>query len=472
MCIRGMAAPRMLYWIFSLLLMAASTYTYAQHADSAGGKFLIRDIKVQGNRKTKTYVILREMQLHTGDTVRTDELYEALKQAREFIYNTTLFEEVNVVPILVNDHEMNLVVTVVEKWYLYPIPYLELADRSFNEWVHTYHADLKRLSYGLRFTHLNFSGNRDKLSLNAYNGFRRNISLEYHRPYINKALTNGMDARAGFSQTKQIPYISDAENHLLYYENGGYEKSEWNIGASYIFRKKLKKKEYLFGGYRRVTVSDSIIKKYNPDYFNSPSATQHIIDIEYGLQYDDVDNIMYPLSGFGYSFTLKKRGLGFNGGLDMFSATASFQRFMPAGRDWFASFAVTGEIKLPFDQPYYNLKALGYNENYLRGLEYFVVDGSAFGLAKFDLKKKIAHINVPTFFKSEILQRIPFTFYAKTYADAGYVYSKHDARLNNRFLYSGGVGLDIVTLYDFHVSIEFSLNQLGQKGLFLHRQEY
>jgi len=40
--------------------------------------------------------------------------------------------------------------------------------------------------------------------------------------------------------------------------------------------------------------------------------------------------------------------------------------------------------------------------------------------------------------------------------------------LNDRFLYSTGVGLDLLTLYDFRISTEFSMNQLNEKGLFLH----
>lgn len=35
-------------------------------------------------------------------------------------------------------------------------------------------------------------------------------------------------------------------------------------------------------------------------------------------------------------------------------------------------------------------------------------------------------------------------------------------------LYTGGFGIDLVTLYDITFSVEYSFNQLGEKGLFLH----
>ncbi len=39
----------------------------------------------------------------------------------------------------------------------------------------------------------------------------------------------------------------------------------------------------------------------------------------------------------------------------------------------------------------------------------------------------------------------------------------------NQLLSRSGFDKDIVTLYDFQISLEFSMNQLSQKGLFLHR---
>lgn len=52
----------------------------------------------------------------------------------------------------------------------------------------------------------------------------------------------------------------------------------------------------------------------------------------------------------------------------------------------------------------------------------------------------------------------------------GYSYNKNFPQnsLVNRMLYTAGAGIDIVTLYDVVFRFEYSCNQLGQKGLFLH----
>ena len=431
-------------------------------------KMQLKNIHVTGNKRTKRFVILREMQLKEGDSVIVDDLTTEIEKAKVYIYNSTLFSEVDIYPLILNPDELDIVISVKEKWYFLPIPHLELADRSFNEWVKTHNADFNRLSYGLRFTQQNFSGRRDELSVTLINGFKRNLSAEYQLPYFNSALTKGFRIGGGISQTKEIPYASSWDNKLMYFENGGYEKSERNIGAAITFRKGLKMKGTFSVDFRYVNVADTIITNLNPNYFNSSSPTQNFIDLEYSFKYDNVDNILYPLKGNNVTLLVKKRGLGWSGGINRFSVEPGFQTYFTHKNGWYSSIRLSAEVKLPFDQPYYNLQALGYRQNYMRGYEYNVGDGVAFGLSKFDLKKKIASFGLPTVINTRIIDRIPFTLYAKTFADFGYVYNKESSRLGNRFLYSGGIGIDILTLFDLKISFEYSLNQLGQKGLFLH----
>lgn len=457
------------FFCFSLAGKAQdSTFKKADSVQRSHARLVIRNILISGNTRTKRFVILREMQLKEGDTILVDNLTSELEKAKIYIYNSTLFSEVEIYPLILNTEDVDIVIVVKEKWYFLPIPHLELADRSFNEWVKTHNADFKRLSYGIRFTQQNITGRRDELSVTLINGFKRRLSAEYQLPYLNSALTKGFRIGGGISQTKEIPYASSLENKLMYYENGGYEKSERNIGTAITFRKGLTMRGTFSVDFRYVRVSDTIISTLNPHYFNSSSPTQNFIDLEYNFKYENVDNVLYPKKGNNYSLLIKKRGLGWSGGINRFSIEPAFQTFFTHQNDWYSSIRLSAEIKLPFDQPYYNLQALGYRQNYMRGYEYHVVDGVAFGLSKFDLKKKIASFGLPTVIHTRIIDQIPFTIYAKTFADFGYVYNRESSRLGNRFLYSGGIGIDILTLFDLKISFEYSLNQLGQKGLFLH----
>ncbi|MEP6583078.1 MAG: POTRA domain-containing protein [Ginsengibacter sp.] len=434
-------------------------------------KLQLRKVIVVGNRKTKSYIILREMQVKVGDSVIVSNIPAILEVSRNFIYNTTLFVQVSLSPIIIDSANFDINVDVVERWYIFPIPVFQLADRSYNEWIEKYNASLARVSYGLRFYHKNASGRNDQFSITLINGFTRNVSFTYKAPYSNPSLTEGVSAEGGLSQTREIPFKTSDKNNIIYFKNDRFVKNEWFIGGAYISRKGLKKRETFTLGFRHIKVDDSILAvSNNPNFFNSDKASQNFPELEYKLQFIDVDNIIYPLKGYAATFIINKRGLGITGNINRLTLRAVYNLYFTYQRKWYSSIRISGEVKLPFDQPYYNSRALGYRDDYLRGDEYFVIDGVVSALAKFDLKKEALRFNVPTFLKSKTYGRIPFIVYAKTFFDIGYSYiqPEFDTRLNNRFLYSGGLGIDVLTLYDLKISIEYSLNQLGQKGLFLH----
>jgi hypothetical protein len=81
-------------------------------------------------------------------------------------------------------------------------------------------------------------------------------------------------------------------------------------------------------------------------------------------------------------------------------------------------------------------------------------------------------VKIPMPFTSSIIPSLPFSIFAKTYTDIGYCYNKKNyaANLNNRFLYTGGFGIDILTLYDISLKIEYSFNQLGQGSLYFENR--
>jgi hypothetical protein len=128
-------------------------------------------------------------------------------------------------------------------------------------------------------------------------------------------------------------------------------------------------------------------------------------------------------------------------------------------------------LKFPFDQPFYNQQLFGYGNFYLRGLEKYVVDGVAGFAARNTFLREIANFSLPIKMPILGLYRVPFRIMAKAFSDIGYVYNNNtdpSNTLSKQFLYTEGVGIDIVTSYDFIFRIEYSFNQLGQNGLFLH----
>jgi opacity protein-like surface antigen len=225
--------------------------------------------------------------------------------------------------------------------------------------------------------------------------------------------------------------------------------------------------------FNHLSVADSLINPvYNPNYFKDPVTHKNYVDFSYTYQYINANNALYPLKGTIATVKLLKRGFGFKGGINMFSVEATYNNYWALSNNWYASVQLSGKTTLPFNQPYINQRALGYADVNLRGLELYVVDGVAYGLVRNTLKKKLFTINIKTPFKSDKYHIIPFTFFAKTYADLGVVYNKpvYQTTLNNKLLYTGGLGIDILSIYDVSLRIEYSFNQLGKNGLFLQAQ--
>ncbi|MBS1761949.1 MAG: hypothetical protein JSR00_03680 [Bacteroidetes bacterium] len=434
-------------------------------------RVVISDVLITGNKKTKTYIIKREMLFKAGDTLQRNDLNDLLVKSRDLIYNTGLFTNVELTPIENEPGKFIIVVDVKEKWYIYPLPQFNLIARNFNDWVETYDASLERVIYGIKFTHYNLSGRRDKLNIYLLNGYSKNVSINYSAPYSNPKLNRGFAFNAGFISTRNISYNTSGNNKLLQYASDKFINKNVQAGAAYYIRN---------GYYGRHTISASVnylsVDKFiidsnlNKNYFGKPAYSSLMPDFSYTFQYIKVDNIKYPLQGILFTGQFLKRGIGFSGGTNMTKISASAGFYLNHKKNWYSNFSIQAVKKFPNNLAYINQNAFGYGDYNLRGLEYYVIDGPYSTLGKYTLKKKIVYFKIPLPFNLKTIPFIPVTIFGKTYFDAGYVYNieKYKSPLNNKFLYSGGIGIDILSVYDISLRIEYSFNQLNEKGVFLH----
>ena len=431
---------------------------------------IISLIKVTGSKHTKDYIILREVPFKTGDTLKMYELPAIFKQAKNQVYNINLFTEVKFDSIPLPDSTLQVNISVKERWYIFPTPQFQLVDRSYKEWVKTYNADFNRVIYGLKFVHYNFSGRRDQLRVYLLNGYARNISASYSTPYSNSKLTEGFGVSAGFTQNREVGYALTDSNKLLNYRKEGFVRNNFNASVNYSKRKGFFKSTAIGIGFNYINIDDSILNtKYNPSYFNDKRSKQIIFDVGIGVSYSNTDNNNFPLKGLIYNYGISKRGLGFSGGINSLTLSGSFAKFYTHKHNWFSVIQTSALLKLPFEQSFINRRAVGFGPLSLRGLEVYIIDGVAAAVTKYTLSKKIVSFKIPIPFKIKSLSNIPVSIFAKTFADVGYSYlpNKYYSIFNNKLLYTGGFGLDLLTLYDLVIKVEYSFNQLGEKGLFL-----
>ncbi len=451
-----------------LCFLFFASQALSQDSVTVDSEFIVRKIIITGNNETKSHIILREVPFKAGDTILNSRVNYLSQLAKQNVYNIELFMSVEVYDVRQGKY-IDFYIFVKERWYTLPLPYLELADRSFNVWVQKYNADLRRLSYGINFLRQNLTGHNDNLELMAAAGFNRQISLNYTTPYLKEGMKSRMKFGFSILGSKEIPFMTSDSNKLMYHQSRATIRRGWQASASFLIRRAIKKGEWLTVSMNNVNLFDSIAV-INPDFFHEGASRFTYPEIEYKLKYDDVDNIIYPLRGQKYQLILSKRGWGMQGDLNRWFTSAFANFYRPLGHNFFGTIRLRGQLILPFDQPYYNTKAIGYGNDYIRGFEFYVIDGVASFIARADLKKKLFSFEVPTFLKSKDYSKIPFTFYGKVFSDAGGAYNRRSSMLANKVHYGAGIGLDIVTLYDIAVSINFSLNSLGQRGIYLHEE--
>ena len=130
-------------------------------------------------------------------------------------------------------------------------------------------------------------------------------------------------------------------------------------------------------------------------------------------------------------------------------------------------------INSPQQLPFAFNQALGYS-NYIRGYEYYVIDGQNYFLTKnslrFQLIKPKFH-EVGALKKMKAFSTIPFYAYLNLFYDGAYVQEniyKTTNTLANSWQHGYGIGIDFITYYDFVMRVEYSFNKQNQSGLFLH----
>jgi hypothetical protein len=145
---------------------------------------------------------------------------------------------------------------------------------------------------------------------------------------------------------------------------------------------------------------------------------------------------------------------------------------MPLGKHWFGVVNTRAKISLPLKQPYYNQQGnMGYGSSYLRGYEYDVISGQAFGLLRTAMRYQLFDKKFRNdLIKIRQLRTIPMAVYLKTYAELGYVHDQYYYEYNpltNILLGSTGIGVDVLTFYDWFFGLEYSLTLQKKHGLFV-----
>jgi hypothetical protein len=429
---------------------------------------VVRNIIILGNKRTRTSVVLREISTVPGDTVRLQDLAATLEERRKQLLNTSLFLNVTANVKNWEGNQADLVFEVWERWYTFAFPIFKLADRNFNQWWVEKKRSLNRLNIGVTGTQGNLTGRNDELNATIQFGYTQRFALQYTLPYIDKHFRHGLGILLAYNRNREVN-DSTSLNKQLFFRKDDFLRQLYVVGLNYSYRRAINARHQVFLNYNYEKVADSVAI-INPDYLGKGRTHVSFLDLVYRFSYIKADSWVYPLKGFSLSAEVRKRGLGPWNDVEDVQFRLSTIKYWELRPKTFFALGFRGMAKFGPEQPYINRQALGYRDDYLRGLEYYVIDGTSFAILKSTLRQELVSFKFRLPIVPKKFSSVPVRIFAKGYGDAGYAYNKFPGNgfLDNRLLYTGGLGFDIVTFYDTSLRIEYSFNQLGQKGLFLH----
>ena len=450
--------------VLSFLLMIAASL----HAQSRR----VNEIHLEGNKWTRASIILRELTVKQGDYLTDEQLEEAMTDCKENLLNTSLFNYVyiNAKYLEIDSALVNISVKVEERWYIWPIFELNLEDRNISSWIRN--PSWEKTTVMIGTTIYNMRGMNETWRIFGKWGYKRAINSSYQNIALDRERKHILGLSFVYETQRNIAYVT-ANNEVQYATAEDGPIREYVLfGINYTYRPRVREYHSVRMSYSNIRLNDTLLQ-LNPSYWGSSETKRNFFRANYTYRIDYRDSYIYPLHGNMFSIRADA-DMALDGESYRLTFYPEYQFHTRLASRWGYACALSSKLS-PFTTNTYTYnQALGYDNRWLRGYEYYVADGQYYALLQNNLKFTLLPTKVVTInFLSSLskFNKIHFTFYLNAFLDAGYAYNRYktfDNSLQNNFLYSGGIGFDIVTYYDITLRIDYSVNKMGERGIYFH----
>ena len=433
----------------------------------------VGNISISGNDVTRDKIIFRELEFRSGQQLSFNQLCRLAELSRENLLNRSLFNFVyiDLLPDDQNHSVVNVAVRLIERWYVWPLPIFEMADRNFNAWWQT--KDFSRVNYGVFITHNNFRGRMEQLKLLLRAGYNQNYSLFYEVPYLTSSQNIGTGVEVGYSRSREIPYATLNNEQLFFKNEASYAQEKLYLKTLLSYRIGYRQSHYLYLGYEQYSFADTITK-LNPNFMAIAGNKSAFFSLQYIYKGDYRDSKAYPLQGHYFDFEFMRYGFGISStSPDFHYFKSTFDWYTSLKGRWFWASSITAKFSGGNTQPYFLRRALGFQNDFVRSYELYVIDGDKFGILKNNLKFNVLKPKVRNLplIKTQKFSKIHYAIYLNLFLDLGYagaMIPEPANPLNNELLVGSGIGLDLVSYYDMVFRFEYARNHRNEFGFFIH----
>lgn len=453
----------MRFLLFIFFLLSFGQLAQAQLPYVRIDSLILSDIE-GGKLRTKAKTVAAYLPFSVGDSVRLNELQEQLDLAQQTLLNSRLFKTVVVRVKEWEGKSIVLGIELDETLGLYPIPMVELADRNFNVWWKSFNFDLRRVNLGLWGLWRNPRGYNDLLKLIGQVGYSPKVELVYVMPPLGNKNAWGYSIEGLWSNNKELAY-GIADNKRLFYrdlnsKSPQFDRLRFRLGL--YFRQDVWSQQQLTLGFHNYGVSDSIFAQ-NADFLLG-KARQRDFRLRYSWSKDRRDFRNYPFQGYYLQAETEKKGLGIFNELNQWTLGGHLGYYHKFGGGyWSVGGQLSGKLSLLRQkQAFFEQEALGFEEELVRGNQYYVIYGQDYLLWRSDLNVKLMELGE---------RDAPFmALHLRYHLDYGYVWDRfyqQQGSLVNRSLWGTGPAIDLGLMqYRFVLQFEYSLNQSKETAFF------
>ena len=426
-----------------ILFLLLQLTTFAQITSSSQTEWVIVDsIKIEGNKTTKDFVILRELTFTEGELVdSTDLIFN-----RERIYSLGLFNQVDL-QVIKKENKNILKIAVKESWYFYPLPFLDFAEENFGA-----------ASYGMYIIYKNFRGRNEEIATFFKLGYDPSFGISYYNPLITRE--SGLTAQVGLSiQTVENKSLRAMEINR---ENFEYKSANFSLALG-----------------KRLNIFNTISLSTGFNYINFPvgvskliSASQtgadRVLYSSLNYVFDSRDLKQFPQEGYFFGTSFIHKGFkidGINYNIFNFDFRQYYRATKKLATKWRFAFRHTFGGFVPF----YDYSYLGYSE-IVRGFKDKEREGNNLFIGSVELRYPLIsewnfNFTLPLIPKSLTSYRI--AIFIKTFADAGTTFNNRQRIRLDNFDSGYGIGLTFLVLPYNALRIEYAFNDFGKGELLI-----
>lgn len=439
-------------------------------------RIIIKSFEITGNKLTKDWIIVRELDFKIGDTLSTQqagksfdfkmkrfapgdssELSLRMKYSRENIINADLFLTVNLTISQIDGNEYKLLIDVTERHYWWIFPVVKLNAPNFNEWLRD--PKIEDVSMGLFFSHNNLFGTSHQTSLVGYVGKSYAAAWGYRIPWIGQGRKTGLTFGLGYQNLYTVEYASVENKRQMLYKSNSLQTA--NLLVTFNMRPSL----YNYGTLKLtgewVKVSDSLYS-LDSNYLAEGKKTNTYLTLYADYAYDSRNSKTYPLMGSYMRGFVNKIGLGIlSKDVDYFLYGIDFHFYQKLSPKWYVAEMFKLENNAGQNMPYHYQVNMMYKKDFIRGYDLYTLKGDQMYYFRSNIKYQLVKPSIKKAKEGQEknkFKNLQYAFYLNAFADAGYVVNKFTEvnPLNNKMLYSWGLGLDFVTYYDMVFRFEYA----------------